>query len=296
MKKLGLLTLITCSIALLSASLFYWIGQQTNFQIKLISTNLDQNSYKVGTAINIKTLIKLPLQCNYEVAGYELEEGLKEHETGVYFTRDSINQVTLHESLFAIRPGEYKNNHRTLVINSPKGRKDVHIHYPAFTVKKRELDLKSSPKSFGEINLDQPPRQLSVLSTLCIITFLSLIITLVFLKKLPQKKLTPKESFVQALQQILLYDENSTSSPLMIIQDQIRSLLAHLHGDSFLHAPIEELAWEKLSENDTQMLRSYLERIFTARFHKNKIPKDEFQDMVRELITWANELKNEERK
>lgn len=293
MKKLGLLTLITCSIVLLTASLFYWIRWQSRFQAKVISSTSDKASYFIGENIRIKSEINLPVQCNYEVEAYELKEGLKEHKTGIYFTRNSIHKVRLNESLFAIKPGTYKDLQRIIIVNSAQGSQKLTINYPELKISARELDPQSQAKSFAEITLDPKQKGLSVAITLSIIIALSLIFTLAFLKKLPAKTLSAKERFIQAMQKILLYDENSTSAPLVSVQDHTRSLLAHCYDENFLHAPIETLSWDKLSENDTQMLRSYLDRIFTARFHQEKIPKDEFQDMVKKLITWAQNIKDE---
>ena len=296
MKKLGLITLITLCVALVTASLFYWIKWQSKLQVRVISTELNQSTYKIGEAIHFQSTLNLPFQCSYELEAYELEEGLKEHHTGIYFTRKNLNSVILHESLFATQPGEYKNNQRTVHINSSKGLQTIQISYPAFKVQQGEFAPDSSIQSYGDITLSAPKSHISSSTALAIILSSSLILTLITLKKLPAKEASPTEKFIAKMQQILDYDESATPAPLMTIQDETRFLLSKLYHENFLHANIEDSPWDELSENDSNLFRPYLERIFKARFHQQTIPKDEFHNMLKELILWTQNLKNKDKK
>ncbi|EDM25226.1 hypothetical protein LNTAR_03319 [Lentisphaera araneosa HTCC2155] len=291
MKKLGLITLITLCVALVTTSLFYWIKWQSKLQVRVISTEINQSTYKIGEAIHFQSSLNIPFQCSYELEAYELEDGLKEHHSGSYFTRKNLNSVILHESLFATKAGEYKNNQRTVHINSSKGLQTVQITYPTLNVQQREFAPERNVQSFGDITLSSPKSHISSSTALAIILSSSLILTLIILKKLPSKEPSITEKFITKMQQILDYKECATPAPLMTIQDETRFLLSKLYHENFLHANIEDSPWDELSENDSSLFRPYLERIFKARFHQQTIPKDEFQNMVKELIIWAQNLK-----
>ncbi|WDE95997.1 hypothetical protein PQO03_09750 [Lentisphaera profundi] len=290
MKKTKLLILILFCLTLLTGSLFYWIKWQTKLQSKVIEVSTNKASFEIAEAIKFQTIIKIPLHASYEIQGFELEEGLKEHQTGIQFTPQLINRMIMTESLFAIREGEYKNLSRTLLIHGPRGMQKLEIKYPEFSVKARSLPQEAQMKSFSEIELPSSGLYLSSPVTISIILLSSLIFSLAFFKKLPKASATEEEKFLQFIQTMLANDDQPSHFVLMTVQDELRSLLAKIHGETFLSSPVNHLPWENLSENDSQLLSSILNKIFRARFHRQAITKEEFQNMLHQLQSWSSQL------
>ena len=297
MKKIAFYAVLLICISLLSSALFYWIKWQTKLQPRVIKCEINNSTFKIAEPISIETTFNIPLHCDFELQEFTLPNALKEHNSGIIFKHPTPNTLLMIESFFGCQKGVYKDLNRELIIHTPRGTESIKFSYPEFKVQSRNLSDDTQTKIYGEIKLSKSvPTLISLELTIAIITISSLIICIAFFKSLPGKLPGPLQIFRQELQQLSDYQESPDSQPLMRLQDQIRNALAYLVDESFRSSPLKELPWEKVSQNDAELIRPLLQKIHTSRFTGEKITKIEFHEYIQSLIQWADKMILEENK
>ena len=192
MKKLFLTILLTSLIIGCFLILRFWNNWNQLDQLKLVSTSLNKEAYKIGEVIKVKSIIESPLFYELELnKDFPLPKGLEHTENGLskYRNIEKGSKWIFTESFFATDVQSIHDLKRTLHFHGSDkiSNQKLELTYPEIKITSRDLKAEMSPLLIGDISLPTPKKGLSVQFSLMIILLSSLTITLLFWLFLPKK-------------------------------------------------------------------------------------------------------------